>query len=169
MKNSTHTITSQKTPIDSFKYSGSQFKALPDGWRLYGPIDVSKNGGSMISEGEFSKVSVCMDPTDVHYSPTAKTTLPGPNPMTSPKPTFSYPEAPQFDLVIVQCAESVPVYGQKAEVTYTPMLASATSLQDAQTIELDGSKNVFIAFNDLVGAYGDNSGEVYVRVKLEKD
>jgi hypothetical protein len=166
MKKTIDTIATDKTTIDSFKYSGAQFKALPDGWRLYGPIDVSNNGGSMITEGTFSKVQVCMDPTVVNYSPIASTTLPGPNPMTSPKPTFTYPEAPQFDLVIVQCEGGVPEHGQKAEVTYTPMLASATSLKDAQTIELNNSKNVFIAFNDLVGAYYDNSGEVYVRVKF---
>jgi hypothetical protein len=163
--------TINEVTVKSFDYSGAKFTAMPNGWRQYGLIDLLTHGGSLITEGSFTKVQIWMEPTVVKYSPepSAFVTLPGPDPVTDPKSTFTYPTAPQFSLVAVQCLDGVPVSGTKAKVNYTPILISATSERDCQTIHLDNSnKNLFIAFNDKVDAYYDNSGDVSIMVKLIK-
>lgn len=156
-----------ETTVKSFKHSKAEFIALPDGWRQYSPIDLAKIGGSLISTGSFSRVEIWMEPTTVHFSPSATVVLPGPNPVTGPKDTFAYPLAPQFDLVVLQCPDGVPAKGVEAKVNYTAMSVTATSENDCQSVSLDRNiKNLFVAFNDKTDAYYDNSGDVQLMVKL---
>lgn len=161
-------LVQNEATVESFEYSGAGFISLPNGYRQYSPIDLKNNGGVLITEGDFSQVQIWMPPTTIHYSPVATTTIPGPVPTTTPLPTFTYPNAPQWALVVAQCPEGIPVHGSTAKVNYATIPASATSEENCCTFALDGSKNLFIAFNDLVGAYYDNSGDVRVMVKLIK-
>ncbi|MEM1000364.1 MAG: hypothetical protein AAGN35_25145 [Bacteroidota bacterium] len=165
----TQVINQHQVTINEFNYSRINYVVKDNGYRLYGNISMTDNGGSIITEGSFSKVQVWMEPTKVRFGGGADQTvvLPGPNPMTISKPIGQYPEAPMDDLVIVQCEGGVPASGSQVKATYTAMAITATSEANAQTIELDPfRKGVFIAFNDQRGTYADNRGEVQVYVKL---
>lgn len=158
--------TRNEVTVENFQFTAPGFIPLPDGWREYHPVSVMQDGGALITEGEFSALQVWMPSTIVRVSPQQTVQVPNPAQPWPPKSTFTYPNAPQFAMVVVQCPNGLPHPGSNVEVEYTTILPTATSEERCQTIRLDGSKNVFIAFNDLAGAYYDNGGNVRVMVKL---
>jgi len=154
--------------VDNLQFTKADFTAEPNGWRKYGPISVLDNGGSLITTGAFSKMDVYIEPSKVHWTTKENCFVmaPGPDPQFSPESDFTYPEAGRFTIVATQCVDGLPQVGSSAKMEYTVIEPQATSITNLQTIELNGQKNIFFAFNDLAGAYADNSGEFYVYVKL---
>ncbi len=164
----TQAATQDITTVSDFQFTEAEFTAAPNGWRKYGPISVLDNGGSLISTGAFAEMDVYIEPTSVHWTTkeNCQVMAPGPDPQWSPQSDFTYPEAGRFTIVATQCVDGLPQKGSNAKMEYTVIKPGSTSIANLQTIDLNGQKNIFFAFNDLAGAYADNSGELYVYVRL---
>ena len=161
-------ISQYTTTINNFTYSTQATWNAADGhdYEIWTGFELAMNGGSLISSQEITQVHLWVPETAVNNSPGTQVTLPGPSPMTQPKSTFTYPQAPQFALVVVQVLGGLPKQGENVKVNYVPIPIEATTYGNRTVVYMDCTQaNFFIAFNDLVGTYGDNSGDLEIMME----
>ena len=163
------TLMSTTTAVTNFEfdnYTGNKhFAPQANGWRKYCQIPTNKNGGAQISAGSFDSVDIYCEKQEWNWNGNNKTQTPlgtgsssWPERATGP----TYPDAFRWGVVLCQ----VSTKSGKTLVTYHQV--TATELNKPQTIKLDPNiKNIYIAVNDGVNNYNDNSDDFSVCVKFK--
>ncbi len=159
------TVAALTAGLNDFKVSSE-----PNGWQKYDPIHVTTNGGAKVYSGdELGQVQV--------YCNSGQTWNWGNGGVTAPVPKGTgetvwpagvhkgtYPEAYRWGVVLYQQVEPCND-GADCPLVYHQVLG--TSLEDAQEIKLNPAHNgLWVAVNDGVGDYHDNSGGFSIHIKL---
>ncbi len=129
----------------------------PDGWQEFSGIPADKAGGGMINAGSWKAVYIYCPPGQ-EWSNRGNAERPVPGGISGTDKNFTFPAANKYSTVIYQL--------DKDGETMNYRQLTSTSKDEPDYIALDpNTKNIYVAFNDLDGAYGDNSGTIKVSTK----